>query len=109
FGPLPLRLFATLHHLYEWEVRYNNPADNIGTNALGQADTVSDKGSHFGDKLFRHFIFGGELTLGKRIVLTVSYNYMQRKEMLVDADPGLAGYGMGVGIYLNKFQVHYGR
>ena len=109
FKHLPLRLITTVHHLYEWDIRYNNPADNIGTNALGQSDTVNDKGSRFGDKLFRHFIFAAELTLGKRIVVTASYNYMQRKEMLLDTDPGLAGFGLGVGIYLNKFQVHYGR
>jgi len=109
FKHLPLRLIATLHHLYEWDIRYSNPADNIGTNALGQNDTASDKGAHFGDKLFRHFIFAAELTLGKRIVLTASYNYLQRKDMVVSTDPGLAGYGLGVGIYLNKFQVHYAR
>jgi hypothetical protein len=109
FKHLPLRLFATVHHLYEWDVRYDNPADLIGTGSLGTSDTISDKGSHFGDKLFRHFIFGGELTLGKRILLTVSYNDLQRRELALTTDPGIAGFAFGVGIMLNKFQVHYAR
>ncbi len=109
FKHLPLRLFTTLHHLYQWDVRYNNPADLTGTNALGQNDTTTDNDSHFADKLFRHFIFGAEITLGKRLVVTGSYNYMQRKEMALSTRPGLAGFSFGAGLYLNKFQVHYGR
>ncbi len=109
FKHLPLRLFATAHHLYEWDIRYDNPADLTGTSALGTLDTASDKGSHFGDKLFRHFIFGAELTLGKRITLTVSYNDLQRKELALSTQPGLAGFAFGFGINLNKFQVHYAR
>jgi hypothetical protein len=108
FKHLPLRLFATLHHLYEWDIRYANPDDLNTVNALGQSDTIKDKGSHFGDKLFRHFIFGGELTFAKRVSLTVSYNDLQRRELVVSTKPGLAGFGFGVGIYLNKFQIHYG-
>jgi hypothetical protein len=109
FKHLPLRLIATLHHLYQWDVRYNNPADLSGTNALGKNDTNTDNSSHFADKLFRHFIFGAEITLGKRLVVTGSYNYMQRKEMALSTRPGLAGFAFGAGLYLNKFQVHYGR
>lgn len=109
FKHMPLRIFATIHHLYEWDVRYDNPADLIGTNALGKTDTASSGGSHFSDKLFRHFIFGGELTFAKRLTVTVSYNDMQRREMVMTTQPGLAGFAFGVGLHLTKFQVHYAR
>ena len=109
FKHLPLRLIATMQHLYEWDIRYDNPADLAGTNTLGTSDTVSDKGSHFGDKLFRHFIFGAELTLAKRITITASYNDLRRKEMALQTDPGLAGFSFGAGIDLNKFSIHYAR
>jgi len=109
FKHIPLRLFATVHHLYEWDIRYDNPADVSSTNILGGSDTTSDKGSHFGDKLFRHFIFGGELTIGKRVTLTVSYNDLMRKELALQSATGVAGFAFGVGIDLTKFQVHYGR
>jgi len=106
---MPLRLFMTIHHLYEWDIRYDNPTDLIGTNSLGQTDTVKNSGSQFADKLFRHFIFGGELSLGKHLTVTVSYNDLQRREMAISTDPGLAGFAFGLGLYLNKFQVHYAR
>lgn len=109
FKHLPLRLFTTIHHLYEWDIRYANPADLTGTNALGGSDTASDKGSHFSDKLFRHFIFGAELTLAKRLTVTVSYNDLQRRELAVGTQTGLAGFGLGLGLHLNKFDIHYGR
>lgn len=107
FKHLPLRLFTTIHHLYEWDVRYNNAADKAGSNVFGSADTtVSD---NFADNLFRHFIFGGELTIARRLAVTVSYNHMRRKEMALDEKKGSAGFAFGASIYLNKFQVHYGR
>ena len=109
FKHLPLRLLVTAQHLYEWNIRYDNPADLTGTNSLGTTDTVNDKGSHFGDKLFRHFIFAAELTLAKRITITASYNDLKRKELALQTSPGLAGFAFGAGINLNKFQVHYAR
>ena len=109
FKHLPLRLFATIQHLYEWDIRYDNPADLTGTNSLGTTDTVKDNGSHFGDKLFRHFIFGAELTLAKRVTITASYNDLQRQELVLQSMPGLAGFSFGAGINLTKFQIHYAR
>ena len=109
FKHLPLRLIATVHHLYEWDVRYNNPADVVSNTLISTTDTSADNKSHFADKLFRHFIFGAEITLGKRILITGSYNFLHRKELALETMPGLAGFAFGVGINLNKFQVHYGR
>ena len=110
FKHMPLRLFATVHHLYQWDVRYDNPADDVTTSILGTTDSsAASGGSHFADKLFRHFIFGAELTLGSRLTLTGSYNYMQRKELALTTSPGIAGFAFGVGVNLNKFQVHYAR
>jgi hypothetical protein len=107
FKHLPLRLFATVHHLYEWNVRYNNPDDKKSSSVFGSADTTVSKS--FSDNLFRHFIFGSEITLGKRVAITVAYNHMRRKEMALDDKKGGAGYSFGASIYLNKFQIHYAR
>lgn len=105
FKHLPLRLFATIHHLYEWDVRYNNPDDLNKSNLFGTADTTVKKS--FSDNLFRHFIFGGELSFGKRVNITVSYNHMRRKEMAMEEKKASAGFAFGGSIYLNKFQVYY--
>lgn len=104
---LPLRLFTTVHHLYEWDVRYNNPADKSSANVFGSADTTVSKS--FTDNLFRHFIFGAELTIAKRLGVSLAYNHMRRKEMALEDKKGSAGYSFGASFYLNKFQIHYAR
>jgi hypothetical protein len=109
FKHLPLRVFTTVHHMYEWDIRYSNP-DDVATNTLlGTNDSNQKTKSYFADKLFRHFIFGAELTLGNRITVTGSYNVLRRKEMVLQTLPGVAGFAFGVGVNLNKFVINYGR
>lgn len=107
FKHLPLRLFTTVHHLYEWDIRYNNPNDISKSVLLSNTDTTVKKNNI--DNLFRHFIFGAQITIAKRVALTVSYNHLRRQEMTTDAVKGATGYAFGTDIYLNKFQVHYTR
>lgn len=109
FKHMPLRLFATAHHLYEWDIRYDNPEDRITTNIIGTSDTNKSNSAFFGDKLFRHFIFGGELAFGKRLVLTGSYNFLRRKELAIATKTGLAGFALGVNLNFEKLQIHYAR
>lgn len=109
FKHLPLRLMATAHHLYEWDIRYDNPEDNESTNLFGGQDTTADNKSYFADKLFRHLNFAAELTLGKRLSVNVGYSHLRRGEMSIKDKPALAGFSFGASIYLNKFQIHYGR
>ena len=106
---LPLRIFATAHHLYQWDVRYDNPADRTSNAALGGTDTTSDNKSHFADKLFRHLSFGAELTLGKRLTLSGSYNHLRRAELALTDKKGAAGLAFGLGVNLNKLRVQYAR
>lgn len=107
FKYVPLRLFTTIHHLYEWDIRYDNPADAQNNNVFGNTDSNSKVKTYFGDKLFRHFIFGGELLIGKRLLVTASYNHLRRSEMALKDRTGVAGFAFGLGVDLNRFQVHY--
>lgn len=109
FAHLPLRIFATVHHLYEWDVRYSNPADVQSSTLLGTIDSSEFTDAHFGDKLFRHFIFGGELNLGKRITVGVAYNHLRRGELAIDEKKGMAGFSFGGSINLNKIHIRYAR
>jgi hypothetical protein len=106
---VPLKLFVTLHHLYEWDIRYNNPSEISPTNVLGTPDTSTSKASYFGDKLFRHFIFGAELNIAKKLAFTVSYNDLQRRELALSSQPGLAGFAFGLGLHLQTLDLHYAR
>lgn len=109
FKYVPLRLMATVHHLYQWDIRYDNPADQQNSNLFGNTDSSAKTKKYFVDKLFRHFIFGAELLIGKRVLVSMAYNHLQRSELLIKDKTGLAGFSFGLGIDLNKVQVHYGR
>jgi hypothetical protein len=109
FKHLPLRLIATVHHLYEWDVRYDNPADVENTTLFNSDSSATKNKSYFADKLFRHFIFAAEVSIGKRITASVGYNHLQRRELAIADKTGLAGFSFGLSVNLNKFQVHYAR
>lgn len=106
---LPLRIYVVGHHLYEWDVRYNNPADKVNNSLIpDESDTATDK-KYIVDKIFRHLNFGVELVLGKRVTLSAAYNHIRRSELGVQDAKGLAGFSFGAGIDLNKLQVRYAR
>lgn len=110
FKHLPLRLFATVHHLYEWDIRYDNPADAVKSTLSSSTD--SSKGgsdSYVADKIFRHLILGAEVLFDKHFTFTVAYNHLRRQELAIQDRAGVSGFSFGAGIYLNKFQIHYTR
>lgn len=108
FRHVPFRLMATIHHLYTWNIRYDNPADRTNPNLFGGDTTTSEK-SYFADKLFRHFIFAGEFLIGKRIGVSAGYNHLRRGELGLKERQALAGFSFGLALYLDKIQVHYAR
>jgi hypothetical protein len=106
---VPLRLFTTIHHLYRWDIRYNNPNDITSNTLISSVDTNQKAKSYFTDKLFRHFIFGAEFVLGNKVTITGSYNVLRRREMALQTIQGITGFSFGAAINLNKFVIHYGR
>ncbi len=109
FRYVPLRLLTTVHHLYEWDIRYDDPALAQNNNLFGNVDSNAKPKTYFADKLFRHFIFGAEILIGKRLLVTASYNHLHRSEMVLKDKTGMAGFAYGLGIDLNKFQVNFAR
>lgn len=105
---LPLKIFVVAHHLYQWDIRYNNPADKA-KNIFNTDSIPTKEKSHFVDKAFRHLNLGAELTLGKRLAVTLAYSHLRRTELSTLEGKGLAGFSFGGSLYLNKLQVHYGR
>ncbi len=105
----PLRFHVTAHHLYEWDIRYNNPADVTFNNLSGSADSSADTKSYFADKLARHLLVGADLLIGKRIAVTVAYNHLRRGELALKEKTALAGFSFGAGVNLDRFQVQYAR
>ena len=103
----PFRLNVTAHHLNIPDISYINPSQSVIINletGLPEIDSVS-----FGDKVFRHFIFGGEILLSKNFHVRIGYNHQMRREMTLEQIKGGVGYSWGFGLRIWRFHVDYAR
>lgn len=103
----PFRLNFTFQHLEKWDLTYVDPAVNTVDPLTGEEIKKSGL-SRLSDKLARHVIFGGEIILSKNFYVGVGYNYLRRKEMLIDSRPGIVGFSFGFGLRISKFNFSYG-
>ncbi|MBK6819271.1 MAG: type IX secretion system protein PorQ [Bacteroidetes bacterium] len=108
FKKAPFALSMLAHHLYKWDIRYDNPADQVDNTLLFNDNTQdTKKKTYFADKLFRHFVFALDLQLGKRLEISMGYNHLRRSELALTEKKGLSGFSFGGGLYLNKFIIHF--
>ncbi len=103
---LPLQLSATLHHLYQFDIRYADPA--LDETIISDGDTTRAGGKTF-DKLFRHFVLAAQWEIARYVELTVSYNHLRRQELAWSGQQGLSGFAAGVGVITRKLQLRYAR
>src|SRR5207302_3662685 len=61
FKHVPFRFHFTFHHLYTWDIRYDNPADQQTDLFLDSSQTKPKK--YIADKLMRHIIVGIEINI----------------------------------------------
>jgi len=110
FAHLPFRFSIIAHNLQKPNLRYEDPGTLGPTVDPLTGDTTKQK-KYIGDKIMRHFIFGGEFAPGKRKIfsLMVGYNYMRRQELKVESKPGTMGFSFGVGLRILKFRISYAR
>lgn len=108
FKKAPFSISMLGHHLYQWDIRYDNPADQSDNQLFFTDTTTTQKTKKYtADKLFRHLIFALDVNLGKRIEVSVGYNHLRRAELATADKKGMSGFSFGAGIYLNKFIIHY--
>lgn len=103
----PLRFSIVAQHLEHPNIAYADPSDNNEVDPLTGETKVNKV--QFIDKVLRHVIIGGELFLGKNIVLRGGYNFQRRKEMGVRTKMSTVGFSWGVGVNISKFQFSYAR
>jgi hypothetical protein len=108
FLKAPFRINVIAHHLYQWNIRYNNPAD-LSTNTFFGQDSSELNKKYIGDKILRHFNFGIDIVLGKRLEFTTGYSHQRRGELALADFKKMSGFSFGLGINLNKLKFHYGR
>jgi len=101
----PIQFSLTAHQLHRFNLLYN---DTLFNQEIG--DPFQESKGFTIDKLFRHFIFSTQLFIGKKIEVTVGYNYLRRAELRLPNYPnGLVGFSLGVGAILPKLHLRYGR
>lgn len=108
---LPLRYGIVLHHLYQWDIRYNDTLDkfyNPTTQTLGSTTTAEPK-NYFFDKAFRHVILNAEFQLSKNLYLRMGYNHQRRRELEIQTKGGMNGFTWGFGFKVNRFHLSYSR
>lgn len=79
------------------------------TNALTGEVVLENKVARFARNLFCHVVIGGELTLGKNIVLRSAFDYGQRYAMNVPQARTLVGFSAGVAVKIKMFEISYAR
>jgi hypothetical protein len=104
---MPFRFSVTAHHLHQLDIVYLDPKKTTGVLDTAGNPIYAEK--QLGDKIMRHFIFGGELILSKSFNILISYNHMRRKEMRTDALAGLAGFSVGFLIKLREMEMGYSK
>ncbi len=108
FAKAPFSISVLAHHLNQWNIYYDNPADRQ-SNLFIIDSAQAKEPSNFGGKLLRHFVFALDVNLGKRLEISAGYNFMRRAELGLDELKGISGFSYGAGLYLNKITVHYAR
>lgn len=65
--------------------------------------------ARFARNLACHLVIGGELYLGKNIVLRTAFNYGQRYAMDVPKERTLVGFSAGLAVKIKMFEISYAR
>lgn len=108
FKNVPFRLHLTFHNLYRWDIRYDNPADNVQDNLFTDSAAIKKPNKHIGDKLFRHVILGIEFNIKKIVRLDIAYNHLRQQELKLATRRGVPGLSFGLGVRIRQFDFSYG-
>lgn len=104
---VPFLLSISYENIQKWDYTYVDPLDDSNYDPI--TGTTSSSEASFGDKLMRHFVIGGEIYIGKNLVLRAAYNYGMRENMKMSGKKGLCGFSYGVGVNIWKFSINYSR
>lgn len=105
---VPFRIIVTAHHLYTWDVRYDNPNFEENNTLFGDEPQEKKPAAKVVENIFRHLTFGGEMYFGKAVTIDIGYNHMRRAELSIPSAKGLAGFSFGFGLHIKRFTLHYG-
>ena len=108
---LPFQFSIVYRYLDRWNILYDDPNTTETTLIFGDVDTERSDTEIWFDNFARHFVFNGELFIGKKenFRLRFGYSHLTRKELSLEEYRSLAGFTFGAGIKINRFRLDYGR
>jgi hypothetical protein len=108
---LPFRFSLVYRYLDRWNVLYDDPNSTETTLLFGDQETERSNTEIWFDNFARHFVFNGELFLGKKdnFRLRFGYSHLLRKELSINEYRSLSGFTFGAGLKINRFRLDYGR
>lgn len=105
---LPLTVFFAYHDIQKWNMRFDDPLDLAGNYDPITGETQQPtKAAKFFTNLACHLVVGGELEIGKNLVLRASYNHATHYYMDVPQTRSLVGFSAGIGVKIKAFQIDY--
>ena len=107
---VPFRFTVVYNHIEKWDLSYDDP-NNPSNGYDPQTGEPQDKEgfAKVADNFMRHIVLGGELYIGKNLILRAGYNYRRRQEMKVDDKSAMVGFSWGFGVRIYKFHINYSR
>ena len=107
---LPLTIIMGYKDIQHWNKLYYDPLDLAGYYDPITGDyNEPSKAARFFTNLGCHLVIGGEMALGKNLVLRASYNYETYRNMGVPEKRSLVGFSAGFGVKIKAFQLDYAR
>jgi hypothetical protein len=104
----PIRFLFNYENVNKWDLTYVDPTSSSSTiDPFTGEEIKTSKFRTTSDKLFRHFLFGAELSAGKNFQIRMGYNYRRRKEMQLPDNGGMVGISLGFGVRIKKIYVNY--
>lgn len=103
---MPLRFSATIHHLNNFDMVYNDPALFFTYDSNGNKIPKKIKTA---EKLGRHFALGVEAMIHPNFRIMAGYDHLRRQELRLLDKGALAGFSFGAWLRIKRFEVGYGR
>lgn len=97
---MPVRFSLTGHHLYVYDIAFNNIESNF---IFDEKGNKIQKKISTADNISRHFVLGSELLIHKNFNLLFGYNFLRRKELLINGLGGAFGFSFGASLSIKKF------
>jgi len=110
---LPFRFSLVYRYLDRWNVLFDDPDTENQTlfATFGEEESARGAGAVFLDNLARHFVFNGELLIGKarNLRLRFGYNHGLNRELRLTDFRSAAGLSFGFAFRTRRFSIAYGR